>query len=240
MIINWIHHQTGLFLTFMMMSTAAYGQKLATAPTETTEEVVCEVDSKLTDNSYEDLRKQLEAVLEEKNKSLTFLDLKSLQAQMDVMVNHLISESEVDKTTAVSFLERTGAYYEQLGLLLEKTKETAQNIKEKHVVPLATQTSLKSELDKCHGVNSPYEDIFRILSKLNRDLNEILMLSPSRINAQKEKNKNVLAQIKKKEESVKMNSRDLVENLNFMQIQISTITQTFDFNSKVLQLATAH
>lgn len=204
------------------------------------EEVVCEAESKLTDISYEDLRKKLESVLNEKNKSLTFLDLKALQAQMDLMVNHLVSESEVDKETAVTFLERTSKYYDQLSILLDKTKENARIIKESHVVPLATLTSLKAEVDKCHGLNTQYSDIFKILSKLNRDLNEILMLSPSRLNVQREKNKNLLAEIKRQEKTQNISSRDLVENLNFMQIQISTITQTFDFNSKIIQLATTH
>lgn len=211
-----------------------------TDSTEPTEEVVCEAESKLTDISYEDLRKKLESVLNEKNKSLTFLDLKALQAQMDIMVSHLVSESEVDKETAVTFLERTAQYYDQLSILLDKTKENARLIKENHVVPLATVTSLKAEVDKCHGLNTQYSDIFKILSKLNRDLNEILMLSPSRLNVQREKNKNLLSAIKRQESSQNISSRDLVENLNFMQIQISTITQTFDFNSKVIQLATAH
>ncbi|MCC6138443.1 MAG: hypothetical protein IT287_07400 [Bdellovibrionaceae bacterium] len=222
-------------------SFAAEPPKTAAAATpDAGEEVVCEVDSKLTDISYEDLRKKLESVLNEKNKSLTFLDLKSLQAQMDIMVSHLVSESEVDKSTALTFLERTGQYYEQLGLLLEKTKDTAKTIKDDHVVPLATVTSLKAEVDMCHGLASQYADVFRILSQLNRDLNEILMLSPSRINSQKEKNKQLIALLKKNTSEQKINSKDLVENLNFIQRQISTITQTFDFNSRVIQLATAH
>lgn len=217
----------------------AWAQPAVTDASDT-EEVVCEVDSKLTDISYEDLRKKLEGVLNEKNKSLTFLDLKSLQAQMDIMVNHLVAESEVDNSTALTFLERTGQYYEQMGKLLEKTKENARLIKENHVVPLATLTSLKADLDKCHNIESQYSDVFKILSKLNRDLNEILMLSPSRLNLQKEKNKALISAIKKQDEALKISSRDLVENMNFIQMQISTITQTFDFNSKIIQLATAH
>jgi hypothetical protein len=229
--------------TSMLMSpicALAATSKSNTDAIESAEEVVCEAESKLTDISYEDLRKKLEAVLNEKNRSLTFLDLKALQAQMDIMVSHLVSESEVDKETAVTFLERTGKYYDQLGVLLEKTKENAQLIKDNHVVPLATVTSLKAEVDKCYGLNTQYSDIFKILSKLNRDLNEILMLSPSRLNVQREKNKNLLAEIKRQEDKQNVSSRDLVENLNFMQIQISTITQTFDFNSKIIQLATTH
>lgn len=229
-------------LASLMAVPAFAGGTAAPQKTETNdaEEVVCEVESKLTDISYEDLRKKLESVLNEKNKSLTFLDLKALQAQMDIMVSHLVAESEVDKDTAQTFLERTSQYYDQLGVLMDKTKENARIIKENYVVPLATVTSLKAEVDKCHGLDTQYSDIFKILSQLNRDLNEILMLSPSRLNVQKEKNKNLLAALKKREDTQKISSRDLVENLNFMQIQISTITQTFDFNSKVIQLATAH
>lgn len=235
-------HILYIALSFLIAVPALAGNVQVTGKADsadTGEEVVCEVESKLTDITYEDLRKKLESILNEKNKSLTFLDLKALQAQMDIMVNHLVSESEVDKTTAITFLERTEQYYEQLNKLLDKTKETARVIKVDHVVPLATVTSLKADVDKCHGLETQYTDIFKILSKLNRDLNEILMLSPSRLNMQREKNKNLLSAIKK-QEGQQINSRDLVENLNFMQIQISTITQTFDFNSKVIQLATAH
>ncbi len=224
-----------------LVAVPVWAQTNTPAPVqEPTEEVVCEVDSKLTDISYEDLRKKLEVVLNEKNRSLTFLDLKSLQAQMDIMVNHLVSESEVDGTTALTFLERTGQYYEQLAKLLDNTKENARIIKEHHVVPLATLTSLKAELDQCHGIESQYSDVFKILSKLNRDLNEILMLSPSRLNMQREKNKAQISALRKQENIQKISSRDLVESLNFIQMQISTITMTFDFNSKVIQLATAH
>lgn len=221
-------------------SYAANSKKMPVPAPEVVEEVVCEVDSQLTDVSYEELRTRLEAVLAEKNKSLTFLDLKGLQAQMDVMVGHLVSESEVDKATAVTFLERTSKYYEQLQVLLEKTKMAAKTIKEDFVVPLATQTSLKAEVDKCHGQDSRYSDIFRILSKLNYDLNEILMLSPSHLKAQREKNKTLISKVDSLQDKQKINSRDLVENLNFIQIKISTITQTFDFNPKMIQLATAH
>lgn len=235
-------HILYVYLLSATVATSAVAQTNSTIKpaAEPAEEVVCEVESQLTDVSYEDLRKKLESVLNEKNKSLTFLDLKSLQAQMDLIVSHLISESEVDRSTALTFLERTGQYYEQLSKLLETTKENARIIKEHHVVPLATLTSLKAELDTCHGIPSQYSDVFKILSKLNRDLNEILMLSPSRLNMQREKNKNLLVALKKQEDVQKISSRDLVENMNFIQLQISTITQTFDFNSKVIQLATAH
>lgn len=233
-----------LFVTLVALPSMAAAEKKQAPPQQepqdVAEEVVCEVDSKLTDISYEDLRTKLESVLNEKNRSLTFLDLKSLQAQMDIMVSHLVAESEVDKSTALTFLERTGQYYEQMGQLLDKTKENARIIKEDHVVPLATVTSLKAESDECHGINSQYSDIFKIVSKLNRDLNEILMLSPSRLNSQKEKNKILIASLKKHEGEQKISSRDLVENLNYIQLQISTITQTFDFNSKIIQLATGY
>lgn len=234
------HILSATLLTAFFASPVLAQTKTPASTTDATEEVVCEVDSQLTDISYEDLRKKLESVLNEKNKSLTFLDLKSLQAQMDILVSHLVSESEVDTATALTFLERTGQYYEQMSKLLESTKENARIIKEHHVVPLATLTSLKAELDSCHGTPSQYSDIFKILSKLNRDLNEILMLSPSRLNLQKEKNKALVISLKKQQGSQTISSRDLVENMNFIQMQISTITQTFDFNSKIIQLATAH
>ncbi|MCB9073267.1 MAG: hypothetical protein H6623_06565 [Bdellovibrionaceae bacterium] len=236
--------RTYFFILILLFSHSVVAQQTAEkskTPTNDQDEteVVCEVDSKLTDISYEDLRKKLEAVLSEKNKSLTFLDLRALQAQMDIMVGHLISESEMSKPNALVFLERTKEYYEQLGNLLDKTKENAKIIKENHVVPLAAVTSMKAEMDKCYGLQTQYADIFSILSKLNRDLNEILMMSPSRLNAQKEKVKNLLTQVKRLPEEQKINSSDLVENLNFMQMQINTVTQTFDFNSKIIQLATS-
>jgi hypothetical protein len=237
-------HKKSIMSLILLLSVSSPGFAATPTPIDTAdaaaEEVVCEVDSKLTDITYEDLRKKLAEVLAEKNKSLTFLDLRALEAQMDVMAGHLISETEIDKENALTFLDRSAKYYEQLGTLLAQTKENAKIIKDNYVVPLATVTSMKAEVDRCHGLNSQYADIFSILSKLNRDLNEILMLSPSRLVAQKEKVKNLTAIVRKKEAGVKISSRDLVESLNFMQLQISTITQTFEFNPKIIQIATSN
>lgn len=186
--------------------------------------------------NYETLTKKLDGVLKEKNKSLIFLDYKTLQAQVDVLVNHLLSVDTSDKKRTLSLLEKTLAYLEQLEKLLRKTKNTARMIKEKHVIPLATMTSLKSEADKCGGVDSAYSDIFKTLSQLNLDLTEILMISRQQIISQKNKVVTIIEKIENDKSSA-LSLAGVSSHLNFIQMQINSITRTFQFDTKSLNVA---
>ncbi len=190
-----------------------------------------------SDITYEDLRAKLDKTLTEKNKSLIFLDFRGLQAQIDVLANHLVLEDKLTSKEANVILKKTVAHLELLENLLNKAKDSARTIKENHVVPLATLTSLKAEADACNLIPSPYTDIFRSLSKLNNELNEILMLSPQKILAQKEKAKNMLGRIDTQAELSNVSNLAIAEHFNFMQRLVQNITQTFDFDTRALQIA---
>jgi hypothetical protein len=190
-----------------------------------------------SDITYEDLRTKLDKTLSEKNKSLIFLDFRGLQAQIDVLANHLVAEDKLTSKEAQVILKKTVAHLEQLEALLGKAKESAQMIKADHVVPLATLTSLKAEADACNLIPSPYTDIFKSLSKLNNELNEILMLSPQKILAQKEKANAMLNRLDTDQEISNVSNQTIAENFNFIQRLVENVTQTFDFDTRLLQVA---
>lgn len=195
----------------------------------------CIQDLKFSDVSYEDLKKKLTATLNEKNKSLIFLEFRGLQAQVDILVSHLMSEDVYSKEDTAEILTKITAYLDQLESLLAKAKANAKLIKEEHVVPLATLTSLKSESDKCMGIKSQFTVIFKHVSQLNKDLNEILMMSPQRILAQKETVKNLVRKIE--DNNIGLTSKNISEPLNFIQNQINTVTHTFEFDTQSLNMA---
>ncbi|MBY0383925.1 hypothetical protein K2X05_02110, partial [bacterium] len=185
----------------------------------------------------EDLRTKLDKTLKEKNKSLIFLDFRGLQAQIDVLANHLISEDQLTSKEATVILKKTIAHMDQLDGLITKAKEAAKMIKEDQVVPLATLTSLKSEADACNLITSPYTDIFKTLSNLNKELNEILMTSQYKITAQKEKAQGLLRKLSSSDEPSPVSNQAIAENFNFIQKHIQNITHTFEFDPNVLQVA---
>jgi hypothetical protein len=195
----------------------------------------CQKQLQFSDVSYTELRDKLTSTLKEKNKSLIFMDFRGLQAQIDVMVAHLMSEESYNKNDAKEILVKVEAYLSQFEALLVKAKVNAKTIKDEHVVPLATITSLKAEYDKCKGLNSQFSEMFKILSQLNKDLNEILMMSPARINAQKDAVEKLRDKLDDK--NVRLNAKNISEPLNFIQTQINTVTHTFEFDTKVLGLA---
>lgn len=207
----------------------------AVAPTISTS--TCPSAELFSDVTYEDLRAKLDKTLKEKNKSLIFLDFRGLEAQIDVLSNHLITEDKLTSKEAIAILKKTVAHLELLDNLTSKAKEAARIIKEDQVVPLATLTSLKSEADACNLISSPYTDIFKILSSLNRELNEILMLSQQKILAQKEKAQNLLSKIDSSEPMANVTNQAISEHFNFIQKHVQNITQTFEFDPSVLQIA---
>ncbi len=225
-------------LTFLMiliiLTNGSSSEALEPLPPQTS---ACPSSELFSDITYEDLRTKLDKTLSEKNKSLIFLDFRGLQAQIDVLANHLVSEDNLKSKEAAVILKKTVAHLEQLEVLLNKAKESARLIKEDHVVPLATLTSLKAEADACNLILSPYTDIFKSLSKLNIELNEILMLSPQKILAQKEKAKNMLGRLDTNQEVSNVSNQTIAENFNFMQRLVQNITQTFDFDIRLLQVA---
>ncbi len=225
-------------LTFLMiliiLSNGFSSEALEPIPPQTS---ACPSSELFSDITYEDLRAKLDKTLTEKNKSLIFLDFRGLQAQIDVLANHLVSEDNLTSKEATVILKKTVGHLEQLEVLLNKAKESARMIKEDHVVPLATLTSLKAEADACNLISSPYTDIFKSLSKLNIELNEILMLSPQKILAQKEKAKNMLGRLDTNQEVSNVSNQKIAENFNFMQRLVQNITQTFDFDTRLLQVA---
>jgi hypothetical protein len=195
----------------------------------------CMQELQFSDVSYDDLKTKLITTLNEKNKSLIFLDFRGLQAQVDILVNHLMTEEAYSKADSGEILVKIVAYLDQLENLLAKAKGNAKILKDEHVVPLATLTSLKAEYDKCQGINSEFPVIFKHLSQLNKDLNEILMLSPARIIAQRDSVKNLLKKIEEK--NAGMTAKNIAEPLNFIQNQINTVTHTFQFDTKSLNMA---
>lgn len=225
-------------LTFLMiliiLSNGSSSEALEPVPPQTS---ACPSSELFSDITYEDLRAKLDKTLTEKNKSLIFLDFRGLQAQIDVLANHLVSEDNLTSKEATVILKKTVSHLEQLEVLLNKAKESARLIKEDHVVPLATLTSLKAEADACNLIASPYTDIFKSLSKLNIELNEILMLSPQKILAQKEKAKNMLGRLDTRQDVSNVSNQTIAENFNFMQRLVQNITQTFDFDTRLLQVA---
>jgi hypothetical protein len=192
----------------------------------------CATPTPWSDNTYEELRAKLETTLQEKNKSIISLDFKGLQAQVDVAVNHLISQDNLTDEDYKGLLKKNISYLEQLAQLVEKAQETTRTVKEGYVIPLATLTSLKAESDKCQGIESQYSAIFKAVSQLNKDLNEILMMSPTRILAQKEKVSKMLDQVE--DGKLKMTVNIATENFNFIQTQINAVTAPFEFDSKSL------
>lgn len=225
-------------LTFLMilmiLTNGSSSEALEPVPPQTS---ACPSSELFSDITYEDLRTKLDKTLNEKNKSLIFLDFRGLQAQIDVLANHLVSEDNLTSKEANVILKKTVTHLEQLEVLLNKAKESARMIKEDHVVPLATLTSLKAEADACNLIPSPYTDIFKSLSKLNIELNEILMLSPQKIISQKEKAKNMLARLDTNQEVSNVSNQTIAENFNFMQRLVLNITQTFEFDTRLLQVA---
>lgn len=195
----------------------------------------CSSSFEFSDVTYEDLRSKLEVTLREKNKSLILLEFRGLQAQIDVIVNHLTVEENLDQKMVLEILEKNLSYIEQLEKLMGKAKENAKTIKDDHVIPLASLTSLKSESDKCFGIDSQYLRIFKTLSQLNKDFNEILMMSPQKLVAQREKVKSLLRQTQSGK--IKISSQIMNESFNVMQTHINIVTQTFEFDSSRLQIA---
>jgi hypothetical protein len=196
----------------------------------------CMQNLQFSDVSYDELKTKLTATLDEKNKSLIFLDFRGLQAQVDILVTHLMMSNETySKKDSTEILLKVTSYLDQLESLLAKAKSNAKIIKDEHVVPLATLTSLKAEYDHCQGINSEFPIIFKHLSQLNKDLNEILMLSPAHIIAQKDTVKNLIKKIEDK--NTGLSARSIAEPLNFIQNQIVTVTQTFEFDTKTLNIA---
>lgn len=198
----------------------------------------CEISGQFSSVSYVELKKKLETALEEKNKSLIFLDFRTLQAQVDVLVNHLLTINMSDKKETISLLEKTLTYLNQLETLLRKAKTNARLIKENHVIPLATMTSLKADYDKCQGINSEFRGIFKTLSQLNIDLTEILMISRQKILSHKETVISLIEKLENKKVD-ELSTQTISSQLNFIQTQINTITQTFQFDVKSLNIASA-
>jgi hypothetical protein len=190
-----------------------------------------------SDVTYEDLRAKLDITLTEKKKSLIFLDFRGLEAQIDVLANHLIEQDQLKSKEAVTIIKKTISHLDQLDQLISKAKEAAKQIKENHVVPLATLTSLKSEADACNLIASPYTEIFKTLSSLNKELNEILMISQHRVSAQKEKAKNILAKVNTSDDKSNVTNQAIAEHFNFIQKHVQDITQTFEFDPSRLQIA---
>jgi len=197
-------------------------------------EAACAIPDVFSDLAYEDLRVKLQNTLRDQNKSLILLDFKGLQAQVDVLVSHLINEDNFDAGELREILKKNLAYLEQLEKLIAKAKDSAKLIKDTHVVPMASLTSLKAESDNCLGIASPYTNSYKTLSQLNKDFNEILVMSPEKIAAEKQTVKKLLGQIDDK----KFNAQILTEHFNFLQTHINTVTQTFQFNADQLQIAT--
>ncbi len=221
-------------LILMILTNGSSSEALEPVPPQTS---ACPSAELFSDITYEDLRTKLDKTLNEKNKSLIFLDFRGLQAQIDVLANHLVAEDKLSSKEANVVLKKTVSHLEQLEALLAKAKESAKALKEDHVVPLATLTSLKAEADSCNLITSPYTDIFKSLSKLNIELTEILMLSPQKILAQKEKAKNLLSKLDTDQEISNISNQAIAENFNFIQRLVETVTQTFEFDTRILQVA---
>lgn len=205
-------------------------------PSDAAQDTKCRQDLQFSDVSYDELKNKLSKTLEEKNKSLIFLDFRTLQAQIDLVANHVLMEENYSTADALDILNKVFVYLEQYEVLLAKAKANAKNIKDDHVVPLATLTSLKADYDKCRGVDSQFPEIFKHLSQLNKDLNEILMMSPQKILAQKDTVKNL---IQKVEDNKVLSSKSVALSLNFIQGQINTVTHAFQFDVKTLNIAKA-
>lgn len=210
---------------------------LTNGSTSEAQTVACPSAELFSDVTYEDLRNQLDQTLKEKNKSLVFLDFKGLQAQIDVLSNHLITEDQLTPKEALVILKKTLAHLDQLDSLISKVKEAAKTIKEDQVVPLATLTSLKSEADACNLIPSPYTDIFKTLSALNKELNEVLMMSQQKIVAQKDKVQSLIKKINSSDTTANVTNQAISEHFNFIQKNILNATRVFDFDPSVLQVA---
>lgn len=224
---------TFLFILIILTNgSSSQAQELPTPPAS-----ACPSAELFSDVTYEDLRSKLDKTLKEKNKSLIFLDFRGLQAQVDVLANHLMSEDQLTSKEAAIILKKTIAHIDQLDGLITKAKEAAKMIKEDQVVPLATLTSLKSEADACNLVTSPYTDIFKSLSNLNKELNEILMTSQQKIISQKEKAQSLLKKLNSSDEASPVSNQSISEHFNFIQKHIQNITQTFEFDPNKLQVA---
>jgi hypothetical protein len=195
----------------------------------------CATPTPWSDVTYEDLRMKLEETLKEKNKSLISLDFKSLQAQVDVAVNHLLTQDGLSNEDYIDLLKKNLAYLEELEKLMNTAKESTRLVKEGYVVPLAALTSIKAESDKCLGNDSQYLHIFQTLSQLNKDFNEILMMSPQKLIVQKEKVRRLLDQLE--DGKIKLTVKEATEHLNFIQMQINAVTSAFEFDSRILQVA---
>lgn len=225
-----------LFILFIL-SNGSYAEAQVRLHKDLESTSSCPSATLFSDITYEDLRTKLDVTLKEKNKSLIFLDFRGLQAQVDVLANHLVEQDHLTSDEAKTILKKTIVHLDTLDSLLEKAKEAAQQLKDNHVVPLATLTSLKSEADACNLIPSPYNDIFKTLSLLNKELSEILMISPQKIAAQKEKAEALLRKVSSSDDAANASNQDISANFNFMQKNIQFIVHTFEFDPRVLQVA---
>jgi hypothetical protein len=225
------------FLFILIILTNGSSSEAQETPVQVPLSTNCPSAELFSDVTYESLRNQLNVTLSEKKKSLIFLDFRGLEAQIDVLANHLIEQDQLKSKEAVTILKKTISHLDQLDLLISKAKEAAKQVKENHVVPLATLTSLKSEADACNLIVSPYTEIFKVLSSLNKELNEILMISQQRVKAQKERAQNLLAKINTSDEKSNVTNQAIAEHFNFIQKHVQDVTRTFEFDPSVLQIA---
>lgn len=195
--------------------------------------------NEFSDVTYSDLKNKLELTLAEKNKTLVNLDFKTLQAQVDILSEHLLTTENMENTEYLSALKKTATHLNELEELLAKAKDNAKQLKENHIIPLATMASLKSEYDNCRGVPTQFDEIFKQLSRLNKDFTEIQMISPQKIIAQK-KIVNDLIEKLEEQTKVELNQQSIASHLNFIQNQINTVTTTFRFDIKILNIANLH
>ncbi|MBY0317016.1 MAG: hypothetical protein K2Q26_15965 [Bdellovibrionales bacterium] len=193
--------------------------------------------TEFSDVTFADLKSKLESILNEKNKTLVNLDFKTLQAQVDILSEHLLVTDNMDQNEFLAALKKTLGHLNELEDLLDKAKSNAKIIREEHVIPLATMASLKSEFDTCKGQESQYNDIFKQLSRLNKDFTEVQMISPQKILAQKKTINELIEKLEDKA-TVQITQQSLASHLNFIQNQINTVTSTFRFNTKLLNIAT--
>lgn len=241
MLSQYIDHKVFVFCTIIMnpfLTSPAYGDaEKASLPTISVSSENCK--NAFSDMTYEELKTKLETALSEKNKTLINLDFKTLQAQVDILSEHLLTTEQMETTDYLSALKKTSSYLTELENLLSKSKENAKLIKETHIIPLATMASLKSDYDSCMGLKTQFGEIFKQLSQLNKDFTEIQMISPQKIVAQR---RSVNEMIEKIEESNKneTSQQAIASHLNFIQTQINTVTTTFKFDMKQLNIADLH
>lgn len=198
------------------------------------EENNCQLAQGFSEINYEQLKEKLQEALRKKNGSITFLNFKTLQAQVDIFASHLLSSRPQNNEEAMQLTEQTLGYLTQLEVLVEKAKENATQFKKDYVIPLATLTSMRAEYDRCTGNTSSYTDIFKTISQLNTDLTNILMISPQKLIAKK---KTLLKQQKELDNDAAGNLNihlELSASLHYVQQNVRTITDTFSFDTNHL------